>query len=103
MERVEKALRPLGVAEVTVEGLPKTEEPGVRIPPESIQVDRCYLTESGFFRRVTSTGSDGWVHYKERIGAGPWLHGGTRKLRRHDFAAAVERDVPCDWTPEGDG
>ena len=69
------------------------------IPPESIQVDRCYLTESGSLRQVTLTGSDGWVRYKERVGTGPW-HSWTRKLRKQDFAAAIERQVPCDWTPE---
>ena len=72
------------------------------IPPESIQVDRCYLTEGGSVRRVTSTGSDGLVRYKERIGAGSWLYSGTKPRRRHDFAAAVLREVPCEWTPKMD-
>ena len=72
------------------------------IPPESIQVDRCYLTEGGSVRRVTSTGSDGLVRYTERIGAGPWLYNGTKQRRRQVFAAAVEREVPCDWHPEAD-
>jgi hypothetical protein len=74
----------------------------VSIPPESIQVDRCYLTESGSIRKVTSTGSDGQVRYRERAGAGPWLSGETNKRKRHVFAAAIVREVPCDWTPEGE-
>ena len=73
------------------------------ISPESIQVDRCYLTESGSIWKVTSTGSDGTVRYTERVGAGPWLYGGTKQRRKHAFAATVLREVPCDWTPERDG
>ncbi len=74
------------------------------IPPESIQVDRCYLTEGGFIRKVTSTGSDGWVHYGERDSTGDWPDKRwTRRLRRQAFASSAEREVPCDWTLEGDG
>ena len=67
------------------------------IPPESIQVDRCYLTESDSVRRVTSTGSDGLVRYKERIGAGSWLYSGTKKRRSQVFAVADLREVISDW------
>jgi hypothetical protein len=74
----------------------------VPVPAESIQVDRCYLTESGSVRRVTSTGSHGLVRYTERVGTGPWLYGGTKQRRKHVFAAAVLREVPCDWTPASD-
>jgi hypothetical protein len=72
------------------------------IPPESIQVDRCYLTESGSVRRVTSIGSDGLVRYRERVGAGPWS-AGTKQRRKHVFANSAVRQVPCDWTVETDG
>ena len=51
---------------------------------------------------VTSTGSDGWVRYKERAGTGPWLHRWTRRLRKHAFAAVIKRPVSCDWTPDTD-
>jgi hypothetical protein len=70
------------------------------IPPENIQVDRCYLTDNGSLRRVTSTGSDGLVRFRQRVGAGPWSTG-TKKRKRHIFAAQALRQVPCDWTPEG--
>ena len=73
------------------------------IPPESLKPDRCYLTESGSIRKVTSTGSDGTVRYTERVGAGPWVYGGTKQRRKRVFAAAVLREVPCDWMPEMDG
>jgi hypothetical protein len=73
------------------------------IPPESLKPDRCYLTESGSIWKVTSTGSDGTVRYTERVGAGPWVYGGTKQRRKHVFAASVLREVPCDWTPEMDG
>jgi hypothetical protein len=74
------------------------------VPPESIQVDRCYLTEGGSVRRVTSTGSDGWLQYRERDSTGHWLDKRwTRRLRRQVFAGAALRQVPCDWTPETDG
>jgi hypothetical protein len=72
------------------------------IPPESIQVDRCYLTESGSVRRVTSIGSDGLVRYRERVCAGPWS-AGTKQRRKHVFANSTVRQVPCDWTAETDG
>jgi hypothetical protein len=71
------------------------------IPPESIQVDRCYLTSSGSIRKVTSTDSEGLVRYRQRVGAGPWSNGGLKR-RRHVFAAQALREVPCDWTPETD-
>jgi hypothetical protein len=72
------------------------------IPPESIQAGRYYLTHSGSIRKVTSTGSDGLVRYRERVGAGPWQGVGTKKRNRHAFAAEVLREVPCDDTPEPD-
>jgi hypothetical protein len=73
------------------------------IPPENIQVDRCYLTESGSIRKVTSTGSDGLVRYRERVGAGPWQGSGTKKRKRPVFAAEALREVRCDCMPEAEG
>ena len=72
------------------------------IPPESIEIGKCCLTESGSIRRVTSTSSDGLVRYRERSGAGPWQGTGTKKRKRDIFAAQALREVPCDWTPEVD-
>jgi hypothetical protein len=72
------------------------------IPPESIEVGRCYLTTSGqvrrvlgflpqrvrFERRVRTTGSDwGWV---------------AGLAERRAFTLVIEREVPFDWTPEMD-
>jgi hypothetical protein len=71
------------------------------IPPESIQVDRCYLTESNSIRKVTSIGSDGWLHYRERDSTGDWPDKRwTRRLRKQSFASEALHEVHCDWSPE---
>ncbi len=72
------------------------------IPPESIKVDRCYLTSEGKIRRVMALLRDGRVQYQWRRGytlKSPWRVG--IEIAR-SFAAAVEREVSCDWTPETD-
>ncbi len=69
------------------------------IPPESVAVGRCYLAKGGSIRRVTSTGSDGTIRFRQRVGAGPWSSG-SKNRKRKNFALQVEREVPCDWMPE---
>ena len=71
------------------------------LPPESIQIGRCYLTEEGRVRLVVGFGPAGWVRYKDRS-ADPnqkaaWRSG---RLSLQMLAATVTREVPCDWTPE---
>ncbi len=73
------------------------------IPPESVEVGRCYLGDSGQVRRVVRLWPDGRVQYETRSryqrNAKTWKPG---LLDGQAFAATVEREVPCDWTPEAD-
>ncbi len=72
------------------------------IHPESIEVGKCYLMDSGQVRRVLRIMPDGRFQYEHRMGhAAPkvWRPGTQGS---HSFAAMVEREVPCDWTPERD-
>jgi hypothetical protein len=79
----------------------------VAIPPESIEVGKCYLvtTERGHqVRRVIRIMPDGRVQFERRIRTtGPrpaWM---LSLSEGRAFASSVVREVPCDWTPEGDG
>ncbi len=72
------------------------------VPPEHLEIGRCYLTETGQIRRPVRFLGDGRVQYEERSGLA------RRKQWTMDvqcvrfFAAVVEREVPCDWTPGAD-
>ncbi len=73
------------------------------VPPESIEVGKCYLTNSGFVRRVLEISPQGWIVYERRPAYRPeavWL-----ECNQHlsGFAPQIEREVPCDWTPEREG
>jgi len=75
----------------------------VSIPAESIYVGQCYLTEAGPIRRVLAILSDGRVQYEQRAAHLPtWYVRRSGVLDLRFFAAAVERPIPCNWTPEGD-
>ena len=74
------------------------------LPPESIAVGKCYLSETGTIRRVLRILPDGRVQFEWR--------NCTRKvsyrwrseiLNLRSFTSSVERPVPCDWTPGRDG
>ena len=72
------------------------------VPPESIEIGRCYLTETGQVRRVVRFMGDGRVQYEERsahILQKTWTVG--MQCTRF-FADLVEREVPSHWTPEED-
>jgi hypothetical protein len=75
----------------------------VSIPLESIEVGKCYLTESGHIRRVVRLMADGRIQYEHRpahlLSASAWMPGmqGDRS-----FAFSAEREVSCDSTPETD-
>lgn len=79
------------------------------LPPESIQVGKCYLVEaersrrSKGIRRVVRIMPDGRVQFERRpahqVNAGAWKPG-MQEVRA--FALQAEREVPCDWTPEDD-
>ncbi len=73
------------------------------IDPESIEVGQCYLTRSGHVRRVRAI-TEGRVLFDSRKKPPR----GTRWvwqpsiLDLQAFAAAAERPVREDWTPEND-
>lgn len=71
------------------------------VSPESIAIGKCYLTSNGQVARVLKLSPEGDVHYEFRSGAVVrafgW-NGGVTDLR--SFGHLIEREVPCDWTPE---
>ena len=74
------------------------------VPPESIQIGKCYLTHAGEVRRVLRLLPEDRVHYEAResavLRAFGWREG---VLELAPFAVLVEREVPCDWKPETEG
>ncbi len=77
----------------------------VSIPPESIEVGRCYLTKTGRVRRVLCLMPDGRVQYEQRRGPVREGHAWPRRSMSpiRTFAYNAEREVPCDWTPDREG
>jgi len=73
----------------------------VSIPPESIEIGQCYLTDGNIIRRVLRVLPDRRVQYEWRGGQRTRWRSGI--LSGREFALAVERPVPCDWIPERDG
>lgn len=71
------------------------------VPPGSIEAGKCYLTNGSTVRRVVAIHADGRVQYEWRLGHRKKWKAGI--LTRREFVAAAEREVSCDWTPEGDG
>lgn len=73
------------------------------IPLERMDVGKCYLTRSGEIRRVLHILPHGQVHYEARRAAVLQEFGWTEGvLELALFAALIEREVPCDWTPGAD-
>jgi hypothetical protein len=73
------------------------------IPPDSIQVGKCYLTTTGSVRRAVRMLPGGRMQFEQRPGH---ILPNTWKSDVQDvrsFASTVEREVPFDWTPERDG
>ena len=71
------------------------------IPPEIIEVGKCYLTDGKTVRRVGTIHPDGRIQYEWRAGLRKKWKAGI--LPRREFAVAAEQEVPCDWRPERDG
>ena len=73
------------------------------VPPESIEPGKCYLATLGEHhrvQRVVSITPSGHVVFEVRRklhDPALWL---PEERGLQVFAAAVEREVPCDWTPE---
>ncbi len=99
LERVEKALRPLGVSEIVVEGLAQ----GASEMPDAapvIKVGQCYLTSNGQVARVLEVSADGRLRYEFRspvIGVAFWTPAVTNL---QSFSRLVEREIPCDLALE---
>ncbi len=73
------------------------------IPPESVEIGKCYLGDNGKVWRVVRIWPDGRVQFefraRSRGNAKVWKPG---MLDRLTFSASAQREVPCDWTPETD-
>ena len=72
------------------------------VPPKSIHVGQCYLTNLGRIYRVKRIMPDGRVQYEHRpahVVRKLWKSG---MVNGQSFKAIIERPVPCDWTPEMD-
>jgi hypothetical protein len=79
------------------------------LPPESIQVGRCYLTEVREGRtgkrvcKVIAVSPGGHLTYKHRALDRNRLRSWHKAWTSLDtFASLVSREVPCDWTLEAD-
>ena len=70
------------------------------IPPEDVEAGKCYLSDTGYVRRVVRITPDGRVHFEIRTG------GAVAKRRQlgvqdvRSFAYQAKREVPCDWAPD---
>ncbi len=72
----------------------------VSVPPESIRAGKCYLAKVGRAlrtRRVVRILPDGRVQYEQRSPKTTW-HSGIQY--KDAFASMLQREVPCDWSPE---
>ena len=74
------------------------------IDPKSIAVGQCYLTRTGYVRRVVSV-AEGQVKADQRRRPVPengrlWPR--TIVLPLAQFTSTIVRAVPCDWTSEAD-
>jgi hypothetical protein len=74
------------------------------VPPESIEVGKCYLAGSQLgprVQRVVAILPNRRVQYEWRKRQGRKWKPGVLDLR--EFAFGVDREVPCDWTPDQEG
>ncbi len=72
------------------------------IPSETIKAVQCYLAKGRKalrIRRVVQVLPDGRVQYEQRSPKTAWQRG----IQYKDvFASMLQRQVPCDWVPEGE-
>ncbi len=79
------------------------------VPPEHIQVGKCYLVQaerskqSLGVRRVVRIMADGRVQFEHRparqVNAGAWKPG---MQEARSFAIQILREVSSDWIPDAD-
>ena len=73
------------------------------LPPETIEVGKCYLSDEGRVRRVVRFLPDGRIQYAYRtFPTAPSIPWRTGRLPVERFAKTVVREVPCNWRPETD-
>ena len=76
------------------------------LPPESIQVGKCYLVRTKrtdrphSVRRVVRIMPNTLIQYELRTSSGRLASWRPGMQDRRSFAAMVVREVSCDWTPE---
>jgi hypothetical protein len=74
------------------------------IPISGLEVGKCYLTNVGRVWRVVQLLPDGRIIYEHRPGhihhAKKWKPG---VLTGPLVETILEREVPCDWSPDEDG
>ena len=74
------------------------------LPPESIDVGQCYLSDNGRVRRIVAVLPGSRVQFEWRYGhLIPKTTWRADVLDLRSFAFLAERPVPCDWTPEREG
>jgi hypothetical protein len=71
------------------------------ISENEIAVGKCFATRSDQVRRVIEVGADDLVYESRGKQAGQWT--GRQRVKRSTFAAAVDREVHCDWDPRFGG
>ncbi len=78
------------------------------LPAESIEVGKCYLVRTGQrdqpkgVRRIVRIMPDGRIQFEHRIGPAGAVGWKVGIQDARSFAFLLEREVPCDWTPETD-
>ncbi len=72
------------------------------IPPESIQVGKCYLFPGDLVRRVVAITPDGRVDYEVR-GPRPLKGWRARSANLASFAAGAIMVIECDYEPGSHG
>ena len=70
------------------------------LPPESLEVGRCYLTNTGRVWRIIRVMPGERILYEQRSRRAPaktWQPGMLVALAAEML---IERENPCDWKPE---
>ena len=73
------------------------------IPLESLEVGRCYLTNTHQVWRIVRRMPDGRVLYEHRGRNTFFENQKPGMLTALPAEVEVEREVPCDWARTGDG
>lgn len=68
---------------------------------DEIAVGKCFTTTTDQMRRVIEVGDDDLVYESRGKQAGQWS--GRQRVTKSMFAAAVDREVHCDWDPRYGG